>query len=377
MEYLPELDYSKIKVVSSVKELFNDSYLHIIAIPEDERNRGEDNVASRLAEIFFSQLKVNNNIPLIIFESAFIPGHIEKYFVERLKHHKIQASKNYYMGVMFRKDWNIEAFISNRDKLAAAGYDDKSLQVIKELAAYLGVSIIPFDNIKEAEIYINSSNVIQAMLNDSMRQLAMGYHSVNMKKVSELLFKNITLDGCVLNIGTGGTRMMLATDFLIEGSDNPQNLTLFKEFQDINISSVLSYAEYIVRHSYRSVSILGITYSGNQKDLTLSPSVTLADYLIKNSVKVLLNEPFCSKQEIKKLVKGAEVVDFPGEVFSSDVLVIASDHNHYKYITQSKIDSLKKNVKLIIDNYGTWSAFNFGNKIKYHQVGDGSLNLLK
>jgi UDP-N-acetyl-D-mannosaminuronate dehydrogenase len=92
---------------------------------------------------------------------------------------------------------------------------------------------------------------------------------------------------------------------------------------------------------------------------------------------VILNDPFCSKQELKKYVPGAKEVDSLDKVFSTDVLVLASDHNQYKCLTQERLDSLRKNTKLIIDNCATWSHLSFGKKIKYHWVGDGTLNLYR
>lgn len=368
--YLPKLDLDKIKIAKDPKELFRSSSLHIIAIPEKK-------MAQMVSAIFAQNLKGNRIIPLIIFETAFVPGYIERYFVQELRRHKIEASNDYLLAVLFRSDWVIESFIERKNKMFCAGFCSKSLQAVQELTQYMEIPLIILNSIKEAEVYINASNVIQAMVNDFMRQLAIGYPSMNMRELSIALFKNSSLDDCVLNIGTGGARMTFAIDYLIEGSENPEKLTLLREFQDINISSVLNYAEYIIRKGYKSVSILGITYRGNQKDLTLSPAVTLADYLIKNSLKVSLHDSFCSAKEISKLVKGAKVTQYPGEIFSTEVLVIASDHKQYKYMTQQGFEAIKKKTRLIIDNYGIWSHLSFGNRIKYHQIGDGRLDLSK
>jgi len=312
-----------------------------------------------------------------VFESVFVPGNIEKSFASHLKEKKIICSKDYYLGVMFRTDWSIEAFINQKDRMSVAGYCKKSLEAVRGVFDYLGVPTVTFDSLNEAELYANSIGAIQAMASGFIRQLSLGYPSVNIRRVSDLLFKNITLEDCVLNIGTGGERMTFAIDNLIEGSKNPGNLTLLKEFQDINISSVISYAEYIIRHSYKSVAVLGITYKGNQRNLILSPAITLADYLVKNGVRVFLNDPFFSKDEMARIVKGAEIAKFPNGVFSRDVLLLASDHNEYKRLSQSMLNDIKKKTKLVIDNCGIWSHLSFGNKIKYYQVGDGSLNLLK
>lgn len=368
--YLPKVDFNKIKVAKGPKELFKSSYLHMIAIPDRE-------MLEQLTNIFAQNLKSSRISPLIVFESAFIPGHIESDFVRCLKENGLLCAKDYYLGAIFRTDWSIEAFINQKEKMPIAGYCPKSLEIIRKLFDYLAIPTVELESLKEAEVYINSLNTIQAMVNNFVRQLSLGYPSVNMKKLSKLLFENIKYDDCDLNIGTGGTKMTFALDYLIEGSNNPGALTLLKEFQDINISSVLTYGEYITRHSYKSVVILGLTYKGNQKDLTLSPSIILADYLIKNSVKVYINDPLFTEGEIHKLIKKAKVVDFPDGAFSTDVLVLASDHNEYKYLSQSTLDKIQKKTKLIVDNYGIWLHLSFGKKIKYHQVGDGALNLLK
>jgi len=375
--YLPKLDYSKINVAKSPRELFKSSHLHIIVIPEFHNSGADDNIANQLAGIFAQNLKGSKIKPLIIFQSAFVPGHIEKNFIEKLRKYKLSCPKCYYLGVLFRPDWSIESFIGQKEKMPIAGYCAESLRAMEELFEYLEMPVVKLNNLKEAEIYINSLNALQAMVSDFMRQLALGYPSVNIKELSKVLFKNITFQDCAVNIGTGGERMTYAIDNLIRGSNSQESLTLLKEFQNINVSSVLNYAEFIIRHSYKSVAILGITYKGDQKDLVLSPSITLADYLARNSVKVSLNDPFYNKRQISKLVKGARVVQFPEGAFSHEVLILASDHKEYKYIFQSTVDKLKKKTKLIIDNYGIWSHLKFDKGIKYHCLGDGSLNFLR
>lgn len=375
--YVPKLNYKNIRVASNPKELFGSSSLHMIAMPRYHDDLTKEDIAVHLSDIFAKYLKYSKQPPLVIFESAFIPGYIEKYFVQVLEKKGLYCSKDYYLGAWFRTDWNIETFIDRNIRMPIGGYCEKSLAIMRELFTYLAIPTIDIGNLKEAEVYANSINAIQSMISDFVRQIALGYPKLNIRKLSTLLFKHIMLDDCVLNIGTGGKKMTFAIDNLICGSDNPEDLTLLKEFQNINISSVLNYAEYIKRHAYKSVTILGITNKGNQKDIVLSPTITMADYLIKNSVKVALHDPFCTKQEIRKLIKGAEVADFPNDAFASDVLVLATDHDEYKYLSQSMLDGIKKRTKLIIDNYGTWFSLSFGSNIKYHKVGDGSLDLAK
>ncbi|MFA5147256.1 MAG: UDP binding domain-containing protein [Candidatus Omnitrophota bacterium] len=376
VNYLPKLDRDKIKIANSPAGLFRSSSIHIIAMSEFRETTKGDNMVKRMAAIFAANLRKGRTVPLVIFESTSVPGHIEENFVKPLAARGIRCSRDYYLGAIFRPDWTTEAFMNRKGKLPIAGHCLKGLAAVKRLTEYLGIRTIELDGIKEGEIYINSMNAIQVVVSDFLRQLVLGYPSVNIKKISERLFKNISFDDCAVNIGSGGEKETFAIDNLIRGSESQEALALLKEFQDSGISSVLSYAEYIVRHGYKSVAMLGITYKGNQKDVVLSPSLTLADYLLKNSVRVWLNDPFYSSKDIVKLVKGARAADFPDGVFDADVVVVSSDHNQYRYLSQERLDGIKKKTRLVIDNIGVWSHLKFDGGI-YHQVGDGSLNLLK
>jgi len=373
MGYLPRLERGRVTIAKSPSEMARASHLHFIAMPEDLTI----GIVEKLAAIFSQALKHTRTAHLIVFESAFIPWHIEKNFVEKLREKKLLCGRDYFLGAWFRTDWTVERFIGRQDRMPIAGYCRKSAEEMRELFSYLGLTTVELDGLTEAEVYINSTNAIQAMADDFVRQLALGYPSVRMKKLSQQLFENIVLDDCDLTMGTGATKMTYAIDHLTQGSANPGNLTLLKEFQGINISSVLTYAEYIERHGYKSVAILGLTYKGNQKDLTLSPAITLANCLVKKSIRVMLTDPLLTKGEMRGLVPGAEATEFPDRVFSADVLVLSSDHTEYKCFSQNALDRIRKNTKLIIDNYGIWSHFSFGDRIQYHQVGDGSLDLLK
>ena len=373
--FLPRLDFSRLTVAHAPLALFGGNSLHFVAIPESS-NDPDASVMSRLASVFAAGIKGSVKPPLIIFESAYIPGHIERNFISRLKSHGLVCGRDYYAGAWFRTDWTVESFLNREEPMPVAGFCPKSAEAVMGLFSSLGLPVVALETIKEAEIYVNAMSTIQAMATDFMRQLSLGYPAVDMKRVSRLLFSNARLDECELTMGTGGTKMTLAIDHLIEGSSDPGSLSLLKDFQDLNISSVINYGEFLKRHGFRSVTILGLTYRGNQKDLTLSPSMTLADYLIENGIIVSINDPLFTGPEIKKMVKGCGVVDFDASIFSSEVLIVATDHREYRFLSPKMLSAGKK-TRLVIDNYGIWSGFSFGKNIRYCQVGDGSLNLLK
>ena len=176
-------------------------------------------------------------------------------------------------------------------------------------------------------------------------------------------------------MGTGGEKMTFAINYLIDGSTNPGSLGLLKEFQEVNLSSILNYGEYIVKSGYKNVTILGVSSQGDKKELTLSPAISLAEYLLKNNVGVCINDPLFSEADLLRLIKGVKTVVFPNEAFLSEVVIVGSDHFEYFTLSQKVLSKLKKKTKLIIDNYGIWEKLDFGKNTKYYVVGDGSLNI--
>lgn len=373
--YVPRIDASKVTVSMNPHNLFEQASIHFIAIPEPSKDMQETSVA-KLAGYFIKNIGKCKTPPLLIFESVFVPGHIEKHFIIPLRKKGFICGKHYFLGAWFRTDWAIESFIDNKEAMPAAGYCSKSSQVLDKVLGYLNIPVFKFSDITDGEIYVNAVNTLQAMVNDFVRQLSLGYPSADMQRIAQAIFMNTNFNECQLNIGTGGTKMTLAIDNLIEGSGNPESLTLLKEFQNLNISSVLAYGEYIMRHGYKSVTILGLTDRGNQKDVMLSPSMTLSDYLIKNSVRVFLHDPLFTKTELQKMVRGSRIVSFPEGAFQNDVLIVASNHDEYKYLSQEKLDAFAIKTKLIIDTDGIWSKLDFGKNTQYVQIGDGTLNLL-
>ncbi len=375
--YIPKINWASITVTTDYASLFRSSQVHIIAMPESHPVTATQCITSQLAETFSQQVKKSKNAPLIIFLSAYVPGHIEHHFVLPLKAKKLLCGRHYFLGGLFRTDWNVERFINQTRPMPIGGYCPKSLTVLHDFISTLKIPVLILPSLKEAEIYTNTLNALQAIGEDVIRQLAFAYPSQDIRTVSELLFKHISFEDCSLGLGTGGKRMTFAIDYLLKGSAHPKSLALLGEIQNMSISSVLTYAEYLIRHKVGSVTILGLSSIGSQKDITLSPTITLADYLIKNKINVSANDPLYKPEEIRKLLKGVHYVDFPRQSLSGDAVIVASDHALYRSLRQEMISRLFKSVRLVIDTQGIWRQLQFGKKISYHCPGDGTLNLFK
>jgi UDP-N-acetyl-D-mannosaminuronate dehydrogenase len=210
-----------------------------------------------------------------------------------------------------------------------------------------------------------------------INQLAFAYPDTNIREMTKYLLEDVELNESHLSVGSGGCKIPLSVENILQGSRNSRFLSLIKESQDSNTSMILMYAERIKRLGCKSVSIMGISVRGNQKDVDLSPSVVIAEYLNKLGIKVYIDDPLYDKAAINALLPLCKKVDILKEGLKSDALLLMATHDKYKYISQRDINSLGiRDARIIIDNVGIFKGFLFSPRTKYHLVGDGKLGNL-
>ncbi len=359
-----EVDISRINISEGVKSMFT-SNIHILAFPVVDREG--NNLLRKLSNIFLGYKKEIENT-LIIFLSAGTPGTIDKNFIEIIDRDKINCS---FVSAS-RSDWTVEEFLSDSKIRMLAANDKKSLEKATFFYDLLGIKYRILSSIKEAEIYENAKNGFQYTAEVFINQLAIAYPDTNIRMMIKYFLKDIELNESYLTIGAGGYKMPHSVQNILDGSDDPNALSLVKEVQNANVSMILSYAEMIKKMGYKSATILGISVKGHQKNIEISPSVILAEYLNKLNVTVYVDDPFYDKKSLKKLLPFCKFTNILNDKLQSEVLFVMTDHNKYKFITQNDIDELDiYNAALIIDNAALLDEFKFSPSTVYHAIGDG------
>jgi UDP-N-acetyl-D-mannosaminuronate dehydrogenase len=295
---------------------------------------------------------------------------IDKSFISILKARKVGAD----FASAFRSDWTIEEYLSKGKRRVLAANDEGSLKSLEFFYRLLGIRHKTLSSIKEAEIYENAKNSFQYVTSSFINQLALAYPDTNVRDMTRYLLEDVELNETHLCIGAGGYKMPSSVKNLIDGSADPNFLSLIKEAEDANLSMILNYAEVIKKRGLKSAVILGLSVKGDQKSIELSPSVILAEYLNKLNIKVCVDDPFYGKASLSKILPFCKSTDILKEGLESDCLFVMADHDKYRYITQSHIDSLGIcKAKMVIDNVSLFKEFKFSASTVYHAVGDGTL----
>jgi len=363
--HIPSIDLSKLNI-SKIDSMFK-SNVHILAFPTEDREG--NSLLKELSDIF-KKHKAELAEALVIFESAGTPGNINKNFIDILRRQNVKC----HFASAFRSDWTVEEFLSQNKKRVLAANDKESLEKVKIFYDILGIGYKTLSSIKEAEIYENAKNSFQYVTSSFINQLAFAYPDTNIREMTKNLLNDVELNESHLSIGAGGYKMLSSVQNIVGGSKNPNFLSLIKVAEDTNLSMILSYGDIVKKMGCKSATLLGLSIKGNQKNVELSPSVILAEYLNKLGLKVYVDDPFYNKETLSKVLSFSKYTDIFKDGLKSDALFVMTDHNKYKYFTQDDIKALGiVNASVIIDNVPIFKGFKFSNSTVYHAIGDGKL----
>lgn len=372
---IPPIDMQRIQITANESEMFSDDVqVHIICFPASHPLGKPNENLIRLSGIFKNN-STSNNKPLVIFQSVSIPGSIDKDFLSALG----GAGDNFYVGTAFRSDWSIEDFINSKETTYCSASTRHGLEALRFFLQLNEITAYPLCTLKEAELLENARNALRYTATSFINQLAVAYPDTNVAQIAHEIMPAKFFQDCKPGLGAGGFRMAGAVDNIIKGTKYNHVLSILNESQFVNLSTMLCYAEYIKRRKYSNVAMLGISYSGTQKELGFSPSIIIAETLIKTGVNVMMHDPLYSGDEIKKIIKKVNYFTYEAFDFAKiDVILLASSHHRYKQITQAMIDEkINGKVKLIIDSTNSWNCYKFHNGTAYHRTGDGTLDILK
>ena len=165
----------------------------------------------------------------------------------------------------------------------------------------------------------------------------------------------------------------LSSKYVLEGAEKPEYLTLLRDtvLTDSSLPSMI--ADRIADSGLKNVGILGLSYKGDLKVHVLSPALRMSRRLMERGVKVKINDPYYTSNEIKKLT-GADTFSFPEGLSEFECIVIVAGHRLYKAIPEAKLIGYLKNCRLVLDNLEeTWRTFDWSTSgIEYRIAGDSN-----
>lgn len=362
------------KATSDWKQLVtNDVAVHLITIPTEKFGKPYFDilvdVATKLSK--FKNIKTDRP-PLVIIESTMTPTSVDSVVIPVFEKNGLKVGKDILLGVAPRRDWFVspDKTVETLPRVVG-GSTHETTELMADVMGIICGTVLRAKDHKHAAIVKSIENAYRQVEITLANQLSIAYPTLDMVEILRLVGTKWNVGTYHPSFGTGGYCIPLAPQYVLEGADHPELLTILKVSLETDFSQPQRLVEMIKRRGFKKVGILGLSYAGDLQVPTLSPTIDIVKRLKKEKISVKVNDPLFSPENIVKFC-GAETFKFPDGMNDFDLILIVAYHSLYRYTDHNKIKSNLKNCRMIIDNMGFWKGIDFGDKIKYYEAGSAN-----
>lgn len=188
---------------------------------------------------------------------------------------------------------------------------------------------------------------------------------INALEVIEMANKHPRVNLHTPGPGVGGHCLAVDPYFII--SKAPEASKIISLSRDVNNSMpeyVVDSAEKLVKkQNGKKITIFGLTYKGNVDDIRESPAMEIYEILNKKSeYEVVAYDPHVTLSFVEQ--------DLAGALDGSDLVLILSDHNQFKELTDEAFNKMNNkqifDTKNIVQKHSDDIAYiNYGNLYEY------------
>jgi nucleotide sugar dehydrogenase len=363
-----------IRATTNWKELLSkDVAVHFVAVPTEKEGKPQDEALldvlykiARIGELEFPQA------PLVIIESTLTPKKTDELVLPAFEDKGLAVGKDILVGVAPRRDW----FISPEKNLKTlprivGGTTKETTELMIEALSIVCDHLIRAADHKHAEMVKSIENAYRHVEITLANQLSLAYPRIDMTEVLRLVGTKWNIGTYHPSFGTGGYCIPLASQYVMAGADNPEYLSILERTIETDSRLPFIVAESIVKRGLGKVGILGLSYKGDLKIHTLSPTVRIAKLLQEEGVSVKVNDPYYTSHEVQDIL-GIEAFEFPEGMGEFDAILVVAGHRRYRAVPDSAILNNLTNCRLVLDNVEeTWKDLNLKEYgIEYHAAGD-------
>jgi len=330
-----------------------DCPVHFIAVPTHDNKTGKP--YRGIVEKVFQDVLDKTKTKLIVVESTIEPSWIDYLDLTNLP-----------VAVAPRRDW----FANPNLNINLMKRIWSSSQYVEHLTEEI-LSIICYDLEHASTMKVaclggkDVENALLHVMAVAGQQLANAY-DIDINEVLKFTSTHPRLMKVFANIKVGGYCVPLGSEYVINGADRPEELTIFKQAIDYNKQTPQRIAFNLLKNEkFNKIALLGVTYKNDLKVDTLSAVHSFASIL---KDKAVIHDPYYTKKEIMEKF-GVKDLKYPQDLKTVDAIILLTDHQLYLE-TQIKdiIDNVNKDT-FILDTLGVWDKIKviFEN---YHRYGN-------
>jgi nucleotide sugar dehydrogenase len=353
----PFIHSGMIKCSSNVRDMYDQSVaVHFVCVPTEKEGDpwfgALENVLGHLKKI---------SPPLAIIESTLTPKWLDKI-----------ASYDLSIAVAPRRDWFASPDQNLRNLWRVyCGCNDEVTRDCRDVLSIVCDHLIKASNMKVAALTKCIENSILHLCIGYSNQLSRAYTDVDVDEVLRLASTHWRIGRYYPSFGSGGYCIPTSSRYVLQGANNPGELTLLRETCTTDDTQPLLVADTASQYG-NEFAVLGIAYKGDLKVHILSPALPLIRRLIEKGKTVRVHDPYYTPQEINDIT-GTPTLEFPDDLEGFDGILIVTNHRLYSELPRKVLTQRIKKGTIILDNFGIWKKHKelFGDiGVLYYRLGD-------
>ncbi len=386
-------DVSKdnIRFTNSYENIIDETDISVILVNTQIGDGYSSIVVENVIDSLCYELKKSSKkYHLFILSSTVMPGDIKTKLIpkiEKITNRKLNEGFGFsYVPDIVKLGSVIEDF-ENPDVVIVGGSDKKATDITNELYEKIPKNNPPICNLslEEAEVSkvtLNAYLVSKISFANFLSNICDSSENLNVDNITNAIGYHKPIGHSFLKggLGFGGTCFPRDTKAFIDFTRKlGLGATHIISTDSINHQQHERLFERVVNYNKKSISILGLSFKPNTPVLTESPSMRLAENLVKFGREVNLYDPLCI-DEVKKIfskfpynrMKNKPKINYYNSFKAcfrqGEVVVICLPYDEFKSIN----DSLKSHDdQIILDCWRIFDSNHF-KKIKYERLGQRS-----
>jgi nucleotide sugar dehydrogenase len=350
-----------------------DVLVHLVCIPTEQYGKPYFDILEEVCRKLTAFRDVHTEgPPVVIIESTLAPSTADNVVIPIFEEAGMRVGRDVLIGCAPRRDWFGTPDKSLRTlPRIIGGTDRKTTTVIKDVLGIVCENLLPAPDHHHAEVVKSIENAYRHMEIALANELALAYPGLDVRTVLELVGTKWNVGTFHPSLGVGGYCIPLASLYVLEGATHPEYLTLLEATVVSSEAQPKRVAQYLVdRGDVKKVGILGLSYIGNVKVWSQSPTIEIVRVLKQNGIDVAVHDPHYSPEEIKGLAD-ADTFDFPAGLNDFDTVIVVAGHREYEALSHAETVGCLTSCKLVLDNAELWRDIDLvGHGIEYHLAGD-------
>jgi nucleotide sugar dehydrogenase len=371
---------SNISQYIEVKETYHglidpDIFVHIISVPTQSESTPSNKWIMEALKVFIEIKDIRMSVPpLLLIESSLIPGTLERLILPFLRENGLIPGDNIMVGICSRTDWFDEnGRLFDAPRIVSA-VTPEAIDIVAEIMGIIGSEVIKTSDYRIAELVKSVEKSYSQMGMTMANQLAMAFPDLNIKETLRLASGRSKVPFFQPGFGSGGYDVPSAAQYVMEGADTPEYLSVFRETNYADLSMPKMIADVVLRNKAQCVGVLGISYKSNIKVAAMSPALRIVESLKGKVSQIMCYDPFFADDEIKDII-GVDSFKFPDGLSEFDAVIIGAGHRDFKKVPWNILKEKIGSCLLIMDNMGIWKDKNWAEtNVSYRQVGTPGWN---